>query len=251
MAGVAHRMPHPYGHRAKLGVIVPPTNTANEAEWARMVPGGVTIHAARMPLHADTGSEAGKRALYADLEKAARDLAQARVSVIAYGCTAGSLVSPITQIAQTMTGWTGTPAVTTAQALVEALRALDARRIAIATPYHDALNEHERHFLVEQGFEVLHIAGLGIGAGGAHEYRRIIEVPLEQVYAHALACDRAEADALLISCTDFPTLPLIPRLEAKLGKPVVTSNQATLWAALRRAGVADALQDFGILFARH
>ena len=117
-------MPHPYGHRARLGVIVPPTNTANEAEWARMAPDGVTIHASRMPLHADISSEAGKRVHYADLEKAARDLAQARVSVIAYGCTAGSLVNPVTQIAECMTGWTGTPAVTTAQALVEALRAL-------------------------------------------------------------------------------------------------------------------------------
>ena len=244
-------MPHPYGHRARLGVIVPPTNTANEAEWARMAPDGVTIHASRMPLHADTSSEAGKRVHYADLEKAARDLAQARVSVIAYGCTAGSLVNPVTQIAECMTGWTGTPAVTTAQALVEALRALGARRIAVATPYHDALNEHERHFLGEQGFDVLHIAGLGIGAGGAHEYSRIIEVPLEKVYAHALACNRPAADALLISCTDLPTLPLISRLEAQLGKPVVTSNQATLWAALRRAGVADEVQHAGMLFARH
>ena len=61
--------PTVYGARAKLGVIVPPTNTSNEAEWQIMAPQGVTIHSARMPLHADTESEAGKAALYDDVQR--------------------------------------------------------------------------------------------------------------------------------------------------------------------------------------
>ena len=62
----ATRGPRPfsnYSQRARIGVIVPPTNTVNEAEWLRMMPDGVTFHAARMPLHADTASEAGRKAL--------------------------------------------------------------------------------------------------------------------------------------------------------------------------------------------
>ena len=76
-----------YGTRAKLGLIVPPTNTVNEAEWHTMLPEGVTFHVTRMPLHADTTSDAGKKALFTDIEKSTSDLAQAGLSVIAYGCT--------------------------------------------------------------------------------------------------------------------------------------------------------------------
>lgn len=243
--------PTVYGSRAKLGVIVPPTNTANEAEWNRMVPEGVSVHSARMPLHTDTTSAHGKRSLYDDVGKFSRDLAQAGVSVVAYGCTAGSMVTPMEQLPGFMREQTGLPAVTTAQSLVLALRALGAKKVAVATPYHDALNDHEIHFLADQGIETASMRGLGIGTNGPAEYRLIARVPLDQVYAHARAAFVLSADALLISCTDFATLPLIERLERDIGKPVVTSNQATFWAALRAAGVNDRLASFGALLQNH
>jgi maleate isomerase/arylmalonate decarboxylase len=232
--------PSAYGYRAKLGLIVPPTNTVNEAEWMRLVPEGVTFHTVRMPLHADTHSEAGKRALHDDIAKAVADLVKARADVVAYGCTAGSMVSPADGLPKAIAVLAGAPGVTTAASIVAALKALGARRLSIATPYHQALNDHEVAFLSENGFEVLSIRGLGIGAGGPHEYIRIAETPLDAVEAHARASFVPGSDALLITCTDFPTLPLIARLERDLGVPVVTSNQATLWAALRAAGVGDA-----------
>jgi len=167
----------PYGRRAKLGLIVPPTNTVNEAEWARMAPAGVTIHVTRMRLHADAQSPEGERQLYADLERATRDLAAASLDAIAYGCTAGSMTMPLAKLTDYMTSIAGIPCVATASALVLAGRALGVTRVALATPYHDALNEHERHFLAENGIEVVALKGLGIGAGGPHEYVRIARVP--------------------------------------------------------------------------
>lgn len=238
----------PYGTRAKLGLIVPPTNTVNEAEWARMVPDGVTVHVTRMPLHADTTSAAGKRALYDDVAHAAGELAKASVDVIVYACTAGSMVTPLDTLTGFMTRTTGTPAVATAPALVVAMRALGVTRVAVATPYHDALNEHECDFLAQCGIEVVAIRGLGIGAGGPHEYVQIARVPLDAVYDHCRAADRPDAQALVISCTDFATLAALPRLERELGKPVISSNSATLWMALRAAGVPDALTAHGRLF---
>jgi maleate cis-trans isomerase len=238
-----------YGRRAKIGVIVPTTNTVNEAEWQMMAPTGVTIHTARMPLHTDTSSDAGKKALYIDIEKSTGDLAQAGMSVVAYGCTAGSMSHPTNAIPDFMSGVSGTPCVTTAASIVAALQALKAKTVAVATPYAVALNEHERAFLEAAGFQVTGVSGLGIGAGGPQEYIQIACTPAEKIKAHVLAADHDDADAMLVSCTDFPVLEMICELEKTLGKPVVTSNQATFWAAIRAAGIDDRFENFGALLA--
>ena len=228
-----------YGPRGRLGLIVPPTNTVNESEWLRMCPHDVSFHTHRMPLHPDSGTPEGAAKLRADLGAAVALLGQCRPDVIAYACTAGSMVTPADSLPEKLTAETGHRFVTTAAAIIAALRALDVRRLAVATPYAQALNDHEAHFLHDHGFEVLRLIGLGIGAGGPQEYVRIARTPLDKVAAHARAAMAPGAEALLITCTDFPTLPLIAPLEAELGLPVVTSNQATLWAALRTAGLDD------------
>ncbi len=241
----------PYGFRAKLGLIVPPTNTVNEAEWARMAPEGVTVHVARMPLHSDTTSEAGRKALYADIRLASTELAKSSPDVIAYACTAGSMVTPLDTLTRYMEEVCGVPAVATAPALVLACRALGVTRVALATPYHDALNEHEVRFLAANGIEAVSVRGLGIGAGGPQEYVRIARVPKEEVFEHCRATDAPDAQAMVVSCTDFAAMEAIPRLEAALGKPVVSSNLATFWRALRAAAVEDRIPGFGMLLASH
>ena len=241
----------PYGHRAKIGMIVPPTNTVNEAEWARMVPDGVTLHSQRMALHDDTTSVAGKKRLYADIRFAAGEVAKSGVDVIVYACTAGSMVTPIDVLTNYMTEVTGIPAVATAPALVYAARALGLKRVAVATPYHDALNDHEVHFLADCGIEAISVKGLGLGAGGRHEYVNIARTPLETVFTHCLRADVPAADGMIVSCTDFATLAAVPRLERVLGKPVISSNLATLWRTLRTAGVDDRIQGYGALLERH
>ena len=237
-----------YAPRARLGLIVPPTNTVNEGEWARMVPDGVTFHTMRMALHADTTSAEGQAALWRDLEDALKLLVPCRPDVIAYACTAGSMIIPPESVADRMAARAALPCITTALAIIHALRALGAARVAVATPYHDALNDHEVHFLEACGIATTRLVGLGIGAGGPQEYIRIAETPRDQVRAHVRSAVTPDAQALLISCTDFPALTLVPELEAEFGIPVVTSNTATLWAALRAAGITDAVGGGGRLF---
>ena len=236
-----------YGTRAKLGLIVPPTNTVNEAEWQKMVPDNITVHVTRMPLHADTTSDEGKKALFDDIRKATLDLAEAGLNVIAYGCTAGSMVHPANNLSKFMQGMVNIPCVTTAESILTALDDLDVKKISVATPYHRALNQHEEEFLSLNGFEVVQISGLNIGQSGIHEYIEIARTPLDVVKSHIKSVDCCEAEAILISCTDFPSLSLIPNLEEELGKPIISSNQATFWAALRKAGVQDSFEDFGRL----
>lgn len=238
-----------YGWRAKLGLIVPPTNTVNEAEWQIMAPEGVSVHTTRMPLHADTSSPEAKQALRQDISRATHDLAQAGVDVIAYGCTAGSMVVPMTEITDYMTEVSGIAAVTTAASIVHALRALGTGRICIATPYHDALNAHEKEFLGAVDIETINIEGLGIGADG--DYTPIAKTTPDDIVGHVTKADRAQSQAMLVSCTDFPVLELIPRLEHSLNKPVVTSNQATFWGALRAAGIDTRFDGFGALLRDH
>ena len=251
MAEPRPRHPTRYGWRAKIGVIVPPTNTVNEAEWQLMAPAGITIHATRMPLHEDTTSAAGKAALYDDVRRATGALAEAGVDAIAYGCTAGSMVLPITELGNFMADVSGIACVTTAAAIVDGLTALGISRIALATPYHDALNEHEKSFLASVGITTLAMRGLGIGGGGAHEYPQIARTPQAAIRDHVVATDCADAEAMVISCTDFPVLDMIAALEAELAKPVVTSNQATFWAALRAAGIDDRFDNYGALLRDH
>lgn len=240
-----------YSFRAKLGLITPPTNTVNEAEWAQMMPDGVTFHTHRMPLHADTTSEAGKAALMHDLEGVFAMLKNARVDAIAYACTAGSMINPVDGLPDMLTRRMDVPAVTTSAAIIKALHTLGVKSLSVATPYADALNQHEIHFLTDNGFAVEKLIGLGIGKNGPAEYIHIAETPIDAVAAHVRAAFVPGSDAILITCTDFPTLPLIAQLEDEFGVPVITSNQATFWAMLRKAGIEDRFENFGRLLAQH
>lgn len=224
-----------------IGLIVPPTNTVNEAEWKRIAP-ALRFPLVRMPLHAHADE-----ALYRDLRTALEALRPEAPDVIAYACTASSMVLPLDTLSAFIEREAQVPGVATAPALVHACRALGLERIALATPYHDALNEHEKAFFEACGIRVLSMKGLGIGAGGAHEYVRIARVPPEEVYAHCLSAWVSQADGMVVSCTDFRTLDAVPRLERELGKPVVSSNLATLWAALRAAGDRSPIAGFGRL----
>ncbi|HWI36034.1 MAG TPA: decarboxylase [Burkholderiales bacterium] len=228
-----------------IGMIVPLTNTVNEAEWKRMAP-EMRFPLVRMALHPH-----GDPKLFDDLRACLDQLGTSQPDVIAYACTAGSMVQPLDSLAGFMSRESGRPAVATAPALVHACRALGLKRVSLATPYHDALNEHEKEFLAENGIQVVAMKGLGIGAGGAHEYVRIAKVSEAEVYAHCLGADHPDAEGMIVSCTDFRTLGILPRLEAELGKPVVSSNLATFWMALRAAGVDQRPKGYGRLLEQH
>jgi maleate isomerase/arylmalonate decarboxylase len=239
-----------YGWRARLGLIVPPTNTANEAEWQRVLPDGITVHATRMPLHpASDRPVADDDPIAVDLRAAARALAQAGVGAIAYGCTAGSMTAPLERLPQIMQTATGVPGVTTAGAVVDALRRSGARTISIAAPYGDAMVAHEAEFLTKLGFRIAAARGLGIGASGPEDFVRLRMVSPAHIYALARATVVAGTEALFIACTDLATLSVVDALEADLGIPVITSNQATLWATLRAARVQPTIRGWGRLFS--
>ncbi len=233
------------GWRARIGVIVPPSNTVNETEFNRLRPDGVTFHFTRSPLHSDPAADDFAE-MMRDLDRACGDLAACAVDLAVYGCTAGSMACPADRLLGKLREASGADAVSTADAILAAFEVLGVGRVAMATPYTEETNDHEAHFLEGRGIEVVAAAGLGLNAT-AETIRQISRVPPRAVYDHARAVDRPEADALLICCTDFNTADVIEPLEDALGKPVVTSNAATLWAALRALGIADRIASCGRL----
>lgn len=236
----------PIGWRRRIGVIVPPSNTVNEAEFARLAPEGVTFHFTRTPLHDDPAADDFKEMLGA-VRHAVGDLSRANVDAVAFGCTSDSMACPADRLIGTMQDASdGLPAVSTAGAILKALEALGVTKVSMATPYIEATNEHEKHFLEDHGISVVAMAGLGLNTGW-EGIKKMSRVSPAEVYAHAKSVDRPEAQAILICCTDFNTLDVIEPLEKELGKPVVSSNTASFWASLRAAGIDDKVQGYGRL----
>lgn len=213
----------------KLGLIIPSWNTVMEYEFQRMAVPSMSVHSMRISHTADT--DENLTWMGTQVPAAAKLLAHAKVGVICYGCTAGGFLKGPgydQQIIRDIETATGIPGAATAAAVVDALRALRATRVSVASPYEPWLNEKLQTYLKECGFEVLAIKGFGTQAHSSF-------TP-EQNAALVAEVDRSEAQAIFISCSNFRTLEIIEPLEQKLGKPVVTSNSASVWKMLRVIG---------------
>ena len=215
--------------RHKLGMIVPSWNTVMEYETRRMAGNGISVHTQRISHTADT--EENLMWMGTQVPAAAQLLAHAKVSVICYGCTAGGFIKGPAydrDMAVQIEAATGIPGATSASAIIDALGALGVTRISVATAYEPWLNEKTRQYLEAAGFTVLAIEGFGTQAHAA--------VTPDRVAALAKKVDRPDAQAVFIGCSNLRTLEIIEALEQDLGKPVITSNQASMWRMLRLAG---------------
>lgn len=222
-----------YGWRAKLGVITPANGTAMEMEFHQYVPDGVAVMTQRILF--EKVDKEGLTALGDRSIEAAKILSSAKPDILLFGCTTGSLIRGLnydTKLIERLEEAAHIPAVTTSTALVAALRAMDIRRLVIATPYSDSVNRAEKQFLEDSGFEVLAIRGLGYTDPNcmprtttAEMYRLVKDLPA------------AEADAVFVSCTGIQVMDGIAPMEADFRKPVLTSNQVSLWYTLRQLGI--------------
>lgn len=235
-----------FGWRARLGLLVPSSNTTNEPEFYGKLPEGVSLHTARLPLEDVNVDDLSEMAGTA--EGVAERLEHADVDVVAYGCTTGSLVKGrgyAEELEEKLADVAGVPAVATALSVERALDALGAESVTVVTPYTTDVNEREREFLEKGGFDVLSIDGHELEANTA-----IGALRSEDAYQQARAKYDGRADAVFVSCTNYRTFEAIETLEADLGVPVVTSNQATLWDALGQTSVDRTEIDLGQLFER-
>ena len=234
--------------RQRIGVMVPSTNTTCEADFQLVVPRTFTVHGQRLWLTNDALGEDGMNRMNGEIESGARYLATARVDAISYGCTTGSFFKGpgwdrdmIALIEETA----GVPAVATSPSVVEALRAFGARRISVATPYPEWNNQRLRAYLAAQGFEVLNLEAEPEAARAGNQ--GINDQDPARIVEFASRACRPEADALLCSCTAWRSVEAVEEIERRTGKPVVTSNQASIWMTLHRLGHHAPIAGFGRL----
>ncbi len=217
-----------YSNAFRIGLIVPSLNVTIEPEFNAFAPAGISVHATRLFL--PKGDKKHLTQMAEDTEVACDLLATARVNVIAYACTTGSLIKGIEwekSLTKRMESRVGVPAVTTASSVIDALKKLRLSRVAVGTPYIDEVNAAEKKFLEESGIEVTKITGLGYAEG-----EELHKEPPETAVKLAKSVDSGKAEGIFLSCTDLKTFPVLASIEKSLGKPVVSSNSATLWKCL-------------------
>ena len=228
----------------RIGLIIPSSNRLTEPQFHRYAPPGVEIHITRLRM---TGKWHRPLAeLNTAIAEAAAALSDVKPGVIVFHCTASSMEEGLAGeagVIETITEASGCPAITTGQAITEALKYLGIKKLVLISPYVKSTNEHEVQYLREAGFEVVH--ELGLGLSGSDDY---IAVTPERWMEIVWENRRAEADGYLLSCTNTRMIEMIEETERRLQKPVVTSNQAALWACLRKLGTTEPMSALGQLF---
>ncbi len=238
--------------RARLGLLVPFTNTNLEPDMTLMSPPGISVHIARLGGYdaeriPDASQMQGLGA--SDIDEPLRLLMGVRPDIILYGCTSATLAHGPDfdrALAARARSVSGAETVTAAGALVSALKLLDARRVGLASPYVPAINDMAVAFLAEAGIETIQRSEVSEPLSNEEQGA----MTPDEVLAAGIRADHDDADAVVLSCTDMRSVESIARLERALGKPAICSNQAMMHAALRRLGIDDPVEGFGTLLER-
>lgn len=234
------------GSRATMAVIVLETDETLEPEFARMTDlAGVALYHSRIPMVSEITPDTLAE-MEADLPAATRLLPQSlKFDVIGYGCTSASTVIGSENVARAIQRIFPQARVTDPlAAIIAAGQNLGARRLGFVTPYVPEVSKKMWDKLEQEGFE---IAAFGsFEEGDDRVVARITEASI--MAAAERVAEQASCDAIVISCTNLRCLNIISRIEARIGIPVISSNQAMAWHMLRLAGVDEQMPDFGRLF---
>jgi maleate cis-trans isomerase len=215
---------------ARIGLIIPSSNRLTEPQMRYFAPLELGIHVTRLQM---TGKwNRPLSALSDDIQRAAGALADAKCDIVVFHCTGHAMEEGPDGDARTramIKAATGIEALSTAAAIEEAIRALNLKRLILMTPYEQDVNDHEIDYLRQIGVAVVHDVALALQ--GSDQY---LAVPPERWVELASEHARDAADGYFLSCTNTTQIEAIKPIERKLGKPVVNSNQAVLWAAVKR-----------------
>jgi maleate cis-trans isomerase len=212
--------------------MVPSNNTTMDGELRAWLPAGSSVTTVKIPR--------GPGLLTAETIPAYRDSAiaiarehfdKSRFDLIAYGCTAAGFISGPAgdaELSRMLSAATGLPVVTTARAMVSALQHERAKRVAVVTPYLDAVNAQLTAFLADGGIEVVRLESFR-----APDVFALGRITAQQVHDLARSTMGADCDALFIGCSQLPTRAILDDLRREFDRPAWSSISATAWDATR------------------
>ena len=227
----------------RIGLIIPSSNSLTEVQFNRYAPPGVSVHVTRLRMTGKWRKPLDE--LRKPLSEAAEALSDVRPGIIVFHCTANSMENGLAHeaaIVEIIEKASGCPTISTAQAITRAFDHCGIKKLVLISPYVKATNEHEVKYLHEAGYTVLDELGLGLET---HAYSQVTPQEWKKIVKEN---SRADADGYFLSCTNTRMIEAIDDLECDLGKPVVNSNQATLWACLKRLGLKQSGENLGRLF---
>lgn len=242
------------GWRGQFGVIAPSTNTVVEADLSMMHVAGVTAHMGRIAIAdkrmgSDADQEALQEQIRQEMDAAISRVATAEIDLLIMGMSAETFwggAEGHRGFLEKVEATAAVPVVTGADACREALEALGLSRIGVVTPYQQVGDDNVRHYFNDIGVEVMALRGLRCPTATA-----IAEVTPRQIAEACQAVAVPGAEAIIQVGTNLSAVRLADSAEAWLGIPMIAINAAIWWSALRRAGLADVLDGFGPLLARH
>ena len=232
--------------RARLGFIIPSSNRMVEPQMQRFCPEGVVPHFNRIGM--TNRHRAPLDELLPRILLAAELLGDSKCDVTILQCTGTSMsggVEKEKEVISAIEKITGHPAASAASSLMDAFRALEAKKLVFVSETAQGGHYKKLLFLKEAGLEI--IADRAMGLEGSDIY---CTTPPSYWYENVVAMKNDSADVYFISCANIQSIDVIEDLERELGNPVVTSNQAALWCAMRLAGIQDKISGLGTLLDR-
>ena len=230
-----------------LGLIFPPAGRGVPEEGLAMY--GEQLRFVVTGLGVERMTPEGFDAVMARIPAAAEQLAAAGADAIELTGTSLTFYKGEAfnqQLCEIISRTSGLPATTMSNGVIDALKAVGARRVAALTAYNDAVNDRLRAFLLEHDLEPVVITGLGIEA--LADVEKVTQGELID-WGVRVRESAPEADALLVSCGGFRTLEIIAPLEARVGVPVISSMPHGLWAGARLVGLSGAAPGYGKLLS--
>jgi len=231
-----------------LGLIFPPLNRGVPDEGLAMY--GDKLKYVVTGLGVEQMTPEGFNAVLERIPAAAEKLAAAGAEAIELTGTSLTFYQGESfnqRLRQIVVDASGLPATTMSNGVIDGLKAVGAKRVAVATAYNDVVNERLRAFLVEHGLTPLVVTGMGIEA-----IVDVDKVTQDDLIAFGTRVRESapEADSMLLSCGGFRTLELIAPLEARTGVPVISSMPHGLWAGARLVGMSGEAPGYGRLLSR-
>jgi maleate isomerase len=209
-----------------------------------MAPPEITIHFSRLPVPSDATTVENLEHLEDHLEDSLQSLVQAKIKAVAFACTSGSFIKgPLwdRHLIERMEKIVSL-ATTTSESIISALRSLKVMNLSLVTPYPDTINELMEAYLASQGFHVVNLQSLH--RSSSSEIKR---VQPKTIFEMGKSANTKRAEGVLISCTDLQAIPIIEALEQEIKKPVISSNQATLWKLMILSGIHIPIKGYGRL----